>query len=196
MILGSINSKDKRRDEMADWVLSRAAEAFGLSDPLLLNGWMEDAVSYLLTFSSCSRSLWVLINTKADPRRPLLKLPHPSNLVIWISNIDAEPGFLKNVFERLKDLPDESKDCSLVIDGMAIRKQILPVKDGKLKRLESTVKKLKRDQNYADYKRVLDTWEIDKIIERVPQEELDNPSYYIPLHLSAQFLMRQPKIMV
>ncbi|KAI5714408.1 hypothetical protein M8J76_016437 [Diaphorina citri] len=97
MILRSINSKDKRRDEMADWVLSRAAEAFGLSDPL-----------------------------------PLLKLPHPSSLVIWISNIDAEPGFLKNVFERLKDLPDESKDCNLVIDGMAIRKQILPVKDGKL----------------------------------------------------------------
>jgi Arginine methyltransferase-interacting protein, contains RING Zn-finger len=50
------------------------------------------------------------------------------------------------------------------------------------KRLEGTVKKLRRDQYYADYKRVLDTWEMDKIIERVPQEELDNPGYYMPHH--------------
>lgn len=57
--------------------------------------------------------------------RPLLKLPHPSSLANWISNVDAEPGFLRNVFERLRDLPEDSKDCTLIIDGMSIRKQIL-----------------------------------------------------------------------
>lgn len=54
-----------------------------------------------------------------------MKLPHPASLANWISNVDVMPGFLKNVFDRLKNLPAENKDCNLVIDGMAIRKQII-----------------------------------------------------------------------
>ncbi|KAI5716664.1 hypothetical protein M8J76_010347 [Diaphorina citri] len=57
--------------------------------------------------------------------RPVLKLPSPSAISKWISNVDVKPGFLTNVFERLKQLPEESKDCNLVIDGMSIRKQII-----------------------------------------------------------------------
>lgn len=57
--------------------------------------------------------------------RTILHLPHSSSLSNWLSNVDAEPGFLSNVFERLKSLNKIDKNCNLVIDGMAIRKQII-----------------------------------------------------------------------
>lgn len=40
---------------------------------------------------------------------------------MWMLN----PVFLRNVFQRLKDLPEDSKDCTLIIDRMSIRKQII-----------------------------------------------------------------------
>lgn len=43
----------------------------------------------------------------------------------WISNVEAEPGFFKNVFKSLESLDDDVKDCNLVLDGMSIREQIL-----------------------------------------------------------------------
>lgn len=55
--------------------------------------------------------------------RNILQLPDPSSLSNWISNVDAEPGFFSNVFTCLKKLA--CKDCNLVIDAMAIRKQII-----------------------------------------------------------------------
>lgn len=57
--------------------------------------------------------------------RPILCLPHPSSLANWLSNMHVEPGFLSNVFDRLKLLDDDKKDCNMVIDAMAIRKQIV-----------------------------------------------------------------------
>lgn len=55
--------------------------------------------------------------------RDILQLPDPSSLGNWISNVDAEPGFFKNVFKCLESF--KSKDCNLVMDAMAIRKQII-----------------------------------------------------------------------
>lgn len=39
--------------------------------------------------------------------------------------MNAEPGFLKEVFEHIKQIPDGDKDCNLVFDAMSIRKQII-----------------------------------------------------------------------
>lgn len=40
-------------------------------------------------------------------------------------SINAEPGFLSDVFAELSKLPLADCDCNLVLDGMAIRKQVI-----------------------------------------------------------------------
>lgn len=43
----------------------------------------------------------------------------------WLTSIDAEPGFLNNVFEEISKFPPQSRNCNLVFDSMAIRKQLI-----------------------------------------------------------------------
>lgn len=57
--------------------------------------------------------------------RSILSLPHPASIRNWISSVNAEPGFLSNVLTQLSKLNVEDKDCNLILDGMAIRKQII-----------------------------------------------------------------------
>lgn len=57
-------------------------------------------------------------------------LPHPNRLKSWISRVQCQPGYLDEVFRFLnenKDNPSFSalKECSLVFDSMAIRKQLI-----------------------------------------------------------------------
>lgn len=57
--------------------------------------------------------------------RTILNLPHISAIRNWTSSINGEPGFLQEVLMCLKKLPIVDKDCNLVLDAMAIRKQIV-----------------------------------------------------------------------
>lgn len=54
-----------------------------------------------------------------------MSLPHPTSVRNWTSSVNAEPGFLTDVFSELSKLSAADKDCNLVIDGMAIKKQII-----------------------------------------------------------------------
>jgi len=52
-------------------------------------------------------------------------LPHVSAIRNWTSSINGNPGFLSEVLLYLKNLPTVDKDCNLVFDAMAIKKQIV-----------------------------------------------------------------------
>lgn len=54
-----------------------------------------------------------------------MSLPHVSAIRNWTSSVNREPGFLKEVLACLEQLPNDYKDCNLVSDGMAIKKQII-----------------------------------------------------------------------
>ena len=43
----------------------------------------------------------------------------------WTSSVNAEPGVLTEVFNALSGLPLKDRDCNLVVDDMAIRKQLM-----------------------------------------------------------------------
>jgi len=55
----------------------------------------------------------------------VLALPHKSSIQNWNGNVNAEPGFQRQVLNALKKFPEEDKDCALLLDSMAIRQQIL-----------------------------------------------------------------------
>jgi len=42
-----------------------------------------------------------------------------------MSSINAEPGFITDVFEEISKFPESLRHCNLVLDSMAIRKQVL-----------------------------------------------------------------------
>lgn len=52
-------------------------------------------------------------------------MPHISAIRNWTSSINGNPGFLSEVLSCLKNLPTVDKDCNLVFDAMAIKKQIV-----------------------------------------------------------------------
>ena len=59
--------------------------------------------------------------------RSIIPLPHPSLIREWSRNINCEPGFLGESFvvlEREAKQNVDNKDCCLVLDAMAIRKQV------------------------------------------------------------------------
>ena len=57
--------------------------------------------------------------------RKSLNLPHPSTLRAWSSNIECDPGFLKNSLLYIEGQVNENQqDCKIVIDEMAIKKQL------------------------------------------------------------------------
>ncbi|KAL4136305.1 hypothetical protein QTP88_007853 [Uroleucon formosanum] len=53
------------------------------------------------------------------------RLPNISAIRNWTSSVNAEPGFLTEVFDALKTLSPADKHCNLILDAMAIRKQIV-----------------------------------------------------------------------
>ncbi|XP_076247890.1 uncharacterized protein LOC143187553 [Calliopsis andreniformis] len=53
-------------------------------------------------------------------------------------------------------------------------------KDIAVRRLQSTVKKLKTEGLYADYHSIFEGWLAEGIIERVPEEEKDRWGHYLP----------------
>jgi hypothetical protein len=58
--------------------------------------------------------------------RKSLHLPNPSTIRSWASSIDCEPGFLNNVIKHLQNtLEYDNKDCIILIDEMAIKKEVL-----------------------------------------------------------------------
>ena len=57
-----------------------------------------------------------------------LRLPHPASLRNWQSSVECEPGFLKDVLENLALQVANNinmSDCALMMDAMAIRKQVI-----------------------------------------------------------------------
>ena len=58
--------------------------------------------------------------------RRALHLPCPSTIRAWAAVIDCEPGFLSNVIEHLQNgLEENCKDCILIVDEMAIKKEVI-----------------------------------------------------------------------
>ena len=59
--------------------------------------------------------------------RSIMPLPHPSLIRKWARNVNCEPGFIGESFRILEEqakVNTEKKDCCLVLDAMAIRKQV------------------------------------------------------------------------
>lgn len=52
-------------------------------------------------------------------------MPDPSSITSWTSSVNAEPGFFQEVFDYMKNILPEDRDCTLVFDAMAIRKKII-----------------------------------------------------------------------
>lgn len=52
-------------------------------------------------------------------------MPNISAIRNWTSSVNAEPGFLTEVFDALKTLSPEDNHCNLILDAMAIKKQIV-----------------------------------------------------------------------
>ncbi len=66
--------------------------------------------------------------------RSIIPLPNPSLLRKWSSSVSCEPGFFKEAFTGLASEVSHDaikKDCCLISDAMAIRKQTIwdPQKD-------------------------------------------------------------------
>ena len=58
--------------------------------------------------------------------RRSLHLPCPSTIRCWAAAINCEPGFLTNVIQHLQNsLEEEDKDCFLLVDEMAIKKEVV-----------------------------------------------------------------------
>ena len=60
--------------------------------------------------------------------RSIIPLPNPSLLRKWSSSVNCEPGFSREAFTALeKEVSREAikRDCCLIIDAMAIRKQTI-----------------------------------------------------------------------
>ena len=57
--------------------------------------------------------------------RKSLSLPHPSTLRAWSSNIECDPGFLNNSLLYVESqVKENQQDCIIIIDEMAIKKQL------------------------------------------------------------------------
>ena len=58
----------------------------------------------------------------------MFNLPHPSSIRNWTSSVNCEPVFhrevLSNLAQQMSKDPSMT-DCTLMVDGMAIRKQVL-----------------------------------------------------------------------
>ena len=55
-----------------------------------------------------------------------MRLPHPSTLRRWASNVYCQPGFLQNVLDAATKFSEDDPNnrfCSLIVDEMALRQQ-------------------------------------------------------------------------
>ena len=89
--------------------------------------------------------------------RDLLSLPHPSMIRKWSASIDCEPGFISEAIHSLAKIIDsspEKKDCALMLDGMAIRKQVIydPKKTSMLASLTMVVPLWSQVKRYLECK--------------------------------------------
>ena len=60
--------------------------------------------------------------------RTIFSLPHPSSIRNWTSSVNCEPGFHQDVQKHLSEQLETTPtmiDCTLMMDAMAIRKQVL-----------------------------------------------------------------------
>ena len=60
--------------------------------------------------------------------RKIFKLPHPSSIKQWTASVNCEAGFLFEVFrdsEKQSESKPDMVDCVLLIDAMAIQKQVI-----------------------------------------------------------------------
>ena len=58
--------------------------------------------------------------------RKFLHLPCSATIRAWAAAIQCEPGFLTDVIEHLQNtLKDDEKDCILLVDEMAIKKEVI-----------------------------------------------------------------------
>lgn len=85
-------------------------------------------------------------------------------------------NFLKTVqFSKAKRY---SVDLPWIDDHVSVSRNLELAK----KRLENTVKKLKREGIYEEYNAVFSGWEKGGIIEIVPESEIDSASHCLPHH--------------
>ena len=58
--------------------------------------------------------------------RKSLHLPCSATIRAWAGAIQCEPGFLTDIIEHLQNtLKDDEKDCILLVDEMAIKKEVI-----------------------------------------------------------------------
>ncbi|XP_049797346.1 uncharacterized protein LOC126235175 [Schistocerca nitens] len=63
-----------------------------------------------------------------DYLQKLMPLPHKSLISKWVASVDCEPGFLKDFFKYIdlnQIVRDQFSDSCLIVDSMAIRKQVV-----------------------------------------------------------------------
>ncbi|XP_025412699.1 uncharacterized protein LOC112685131 [Sipha flava] len=58
--------------------------------------------------------------------RTILTLLHPSSITNWTSSVKADPGFLEEVFEYLKKIPDGDKDWYCDFGGIQVEAHETP----------------------------------------------------------------------
>jgi len=80
----------------------------------------EEVNKFALTVHFCSPKAYSCIHK-------IFSLPHQSTLRNCISSVNCEPRFHTNVLQNLSEelKRPEMSDCALMIDGMAVRKQVL-----------------------------------------------------------------------
>ncbi len=56
--------------------------------------------------------------------RKHLALPHPDTIGSWISTVEANPGFMEEVFEAISRFPDDKRDVNIICDAMSIKSRV------------------------------------------------------------------------
>ncbi|KAG5875754.1 hypothetical protein JTB14_022463 [Gonioctena quinquepunctata] len=89
------------------------------------NTFGDDIKTFAMTLQFLSSKAYLYVRNTFD-----LALPAPSTIRKWLSKVNCEPGFCENSFNSLKVLVAENRQkkkdtlCSLMLDEMAIKKQI------------------------------------------------------------------------
>lgn len=83
---------------------------------------------YTTTMKEFALTLYFYSRRSYEFMRKKIHLPNLSSIKSWISSVDCHPGFLTESFDFLKGFTlkgSKFEDCALIIDGMAIRKQVI-----------------------------------------------------------------------
>jgi len=85
----------------------------------------EELKSFAMTLQFYSSKAYEFVRETFD-----MALPHPSQIRLWYSTIDGDPGFTKAAFAALEAKARENREtgqetiCSVMLDEMAIRKHV------------------------------------------------------------------------